>query len=160
MATEVAPIVKDESKRKNEKKPKWRIRRDLEEKLRILKVDRRVLRKIIITIFRIAVMKKDDSPNPIIKAKTVCKEGCHKGNTTYGFFESTMKSESPILKQLEEKNPVDPDFTQGHIAKQAKDILKEDMKIYYELNDNGFLNEWELLEIKELDKLLDKFYGL
>lgn len=143
------------------KKPKWRIRRELEQKLRILKVDRRVLRKIVITVFRIAVTKKQEGvEEPIIKVKTVCKEGGHKGNTTYGFFESTMNSDSPILMKLEKTTQFGDDYTQGHITIQAKNILKEDIRIYNELDKHGFVNDFDLGEIQELDKLLDEFYGL
>ena len=145
----------------SDKKPKWRIRRELEQKIRILKVDRRVIRKIIITVFRVGVMKKENGfENPIIKAKIVCREGHHKGNTTYGFFKDTMKNHSPILKQLEEKTEFEDDYTQGQISEQAKDILKEDISVYNELAKHGFVNEFDLSEIQELNKLLDKFYRL
>lgn len=71
-----------------------------------------------------------------------------------------MKSDCKILKQLEGESSLENDYTQGRISEQAKDILREDIAIYKELNKHGFVNEFDLVEIQELDKILDEFYGL
>ncbi|QLH08580.1 hypothetical protein [Candidatus Nitrosotenuis sp. DW1] len=140
-------------------KPKWMIREELEDQLRVLKRGKWITRSIIMTMLKIGIDKGGFSKNPTIKAKIVYGEGNHRPNTTFGVFEllggytpSLVKPAEDIQK-YQEKGEVQ--FTEN-----AFDVLMNDVNVYNQLDQAGLVNDSERREIKEFGELLYKFYGV
>lgn len=141
------------------KVPKWKLREELESRIKILKRGRKETRAILNTMLRIGIKKGGfgKRPRPIIKPKTTVNEGGHRPNTVHGVFDELLSYEPAIFSPLE-KNVFDGD-KHGYFTKAAFNVFENDIKIYKELQKNNLVNELEGFDIEKFRESLEEFYG-
>lgn len=142
------------------KEQPWRIKKKLEQKIVILKKGRHALIILLIAMLEIGITKKfnEGIQDPIIKLRRAHETSKLSSSIAQHWFNSLFKGDKTILSLVEE-SPSDKDFTMGRFSPTAYDNLKKEVEVWYEMERSNLVNEYDLLTIKKLDELLDKFYG-
>ncbi|MEM3143168.1 MAG: hypothetical protein QXW91_00865 [Candidatus Nitrosotenuis sp.] len=135
------------------------IKEELTNQLNILKIGKRGIRSIIITMLVIGIEKGGFSASPIIRAKTVYKKGNHLPSTTHETFGLLKKYGPPLFDPVESVD-YDEQRGEGRFNQNTLNVLSNELKIYNELGRNGLLDDLDRREIEILCKVLEKFYGI
>lgn len=155
------PKKLDNENNKEKKIPRWKIKKELESKINVLKKKQHALVRLLIAMFEIGVNKKlnEGISDPIIKLRHAHKTSKLNSSTSQHWFSTLFKGDKVILNQVE-NSPSDKDYTMGRFSSTTYDNLKPEIEAWYNMGKHDLVNEYDLLPIKKLDELLGKFYGL
>lgn len=137
------------------KKPRWRIIRGLEERLKILKRSRREFRLVLISMLMDAIELVESGEEPMLVARSIRDRGKHRYSTVHSLF-TELSNYSPQL--LRPHNNFD-DGKIGRFTSSFFDVLGHDLGIWNELDKIGEVSELDRSSIQKLGELVDKFQG-
>ncbi|MEM3008580.1 MAG: hypothetical protein QXY15_11065 [Candidatus Nitrosotenuis sp.] len=138
------------------KRPKWRIVRELEESLRILKRGRREFRLVLISMLQDALELVENGEEPMLVARSVRDRGKHRYSTVHSLF-TELSTYSPQL--LKPHNNFD-DGKIGRFTPSFFDVLGHDLGIWNELDRTGEISELDRSSVQKLGELLDRFHNV
>lgn len=139
-----------------QKKPRWRIIRELEERLKILKRGRREFRLVLISMLLDAIDLIENGEEPMLVARSVRDRGKHRYSTVHSLF-NELSSYSPQL--LRPHNNFD-DGKIGRFTSSFYDVMTHDIQVWQDLERIGEVSELDRGSIQVLGELLDKFNRL
>ncbi len=139
-----------------DKKPRWKIIRELEEKLKILTRGRREFRLILISMLEDTISLIENGEEPMLVARSVRDRGKHRYSTVHMLFTELCNYSPQLLRPHNNFN----DGKIGRFTSSFYDVIKHDLSIWNDLEKYGEVGESDRTVIQKLGKLLDKFYGL